>query len=134
VHGRERRLKDVNAFEEEGALLLEEDGEALVGRDDGRVGLDLREVRVERHVERHRRRDADLGRQARVEIHRPVEEAPAVGAELVALRLGEGALRRHEGRHAAALLRDGQRGDDLDGALGRDAFEPRDVPPLPEQA
>src|SRR5687767_971208 len=43
VHGGNRRLKNVYAFEEEGTLLGEEYGEALVGGDDGLVGFDLRE-------------------------------------------------------------------------------------------
>src|SRR5207248_3244073 len=56
VDGGDERAEDVNAFEEEGALLLEKDGEALVRRVDGRVGLDLREVRVDGEVNGRRRR------------------------------------------------------------------------------
>ena len=46
VQDGQRRLKDVYAFEEEGALFGEEDGESLIRGDDELVGLDLREVGV----------------------------------------------------------------------------------------
>jgi hypothetical protein len=50
VHYVQRKLKQVDAFEKEGTLLLKEDWESLVRRDDRRVGFDLREVRVNRKV------------------------------------------------------------------------------------
>jgi hypothetical protein len=50
VHDRDRRLENLDAFEEEGAALREEDREALVGRDDELIGFDLREVGVQGEV------------------------------------------------------------------------------------
>ena len=92
VDGRELRAEDFDAFEEEGALLLEEDGEALVGRVDRGVGLDLREVGVDGEVERRVGVDAELGRQAGVEADGAVDEAAGVSGDGDALRADQRAL------------------------------------------
>src|SRR6266513_6033416 len=47
----QRRVEEVEAFEEERPLLREEDREAPVRRDLRDVRLDLREIGVERHVD-----------------------------------------------------------------------------------
>src|SRR5205085_7181664 len=75
VDGLNRRLKEVYAFEEERALFGEEDREALVGRDHWLIGFDLREVRVDREVERHVRGEAELDAQAGIGFERLVDEA-----------------------------------------------------------
>ncbi len=53
---RELCIKEVRSFEEERALLREEEGETRVDVELGGVGLDLREVRIDRKVQRHVRR------------------------------------------------------------------------------
>ena len=56
MHDRERRLKNVYAFEEERAFLWKEDWKALISRDDCLIRFDLREVWIESEVERDGRR------------------------------------------------------------------------------
>src|SRR5439155_1847571 len=60
VHGLQWCVEDVDALEEEGPLLFEEDRKPRVRRDDGLVGLDLREVRIHGEIQRDRRRKAVL--------------------------------------------------------------------------
>ena len=66
VHRRQRRLKNVDTFEEERALLLEEDREALVRGDNRLIGLDLREVGVVGEVEHEVGGESEFHRHAEV--------------------------------------------------------------------
>src|SRR5262249_40499446 len=79
VDGLQRRLKKIAALEKEGPLLFEKDREALVGRDHGLVGFDLGEIRIDRGVERDGRRQAELRRQAGIELHGLIDQAARIG-------------------------------------------------------
>src|SRR6185437_6254601 len=78
MHRLQWRLQDFDAFEKEWPLLFKENREALIGGDDSFVRLDLREVRVQGHIERHRRRNAKLHGQARIEMERFIDETSRI--------------------------------------------------------
>jgi hypothetical protein len=116
VHGLERALEEIDALQEERALLLEEERETLVRGHHGRVRLHLREVRVERHVQRGVRREAQLRRQPGIHVEGAVHEALRTRAALPA-----SGARRHQAR------------DDLQRTLGGEVVEARDVPGLGQE-
>ena len=47
VHGRDRSLKNIDAFEKERSLLRKEDRKALISGYDELIGFDLREVGID---------------------------------------------------------------------------------------
>jgi len=53
VHDLDRGLKNVYAFEKERPLLFVENRKALICSHHKLIGFDLREVGVQRHIERH---------------------------------------------------------------------------------
>ncbi len=88
--GLDGRGEEVDALEEERPLLGVEQGEARVDVQLRDVGLDLREVGVDRAVERHVGRDAPARRQADVGL-RSRRSQPAVrGRPLVGAAAGHG--------------------------------------------
>ena len=76
MYGGNRRVEDIDAFEEERALLGKEDGEALVRRDDELVCFDLRKVRIDGEVEGDVRRDCVLTGQSGIELDGIIHHAP----------------------------------------------------------
>src|SRR5207237_655519 len=133
VDGGDHRAEDVFAFEEEGALLFEEDWKALIGCADGRVRFDLREVWIDGKVERDGRRQSVFSCQAQVGLDGFVGEMSRIK------RIKTGVASRiklcvAERAHAPARLRNREARNQLKRALGRDAFKPRQMRFLIERA
>jgi hypothetical protein len=114
----QRRLELPRVLQEEGALLGEEDLEALVRGDLGLVGLHLSEVGVRRQVEREGVLQDDLGVQAAGGV-REVSDPPGEGRVPLVDRL----------EAAVAAV-----GDELDVAPRGDAPQPRCARHLAELA
>src|SRR5947209_16070905 len=76
VRDLERCVEEVESFEEERPLLLKEDRETLVDRDLRNVGFDLREIGVDRRVDRGRCRGRPLQVGADVVVEAAVVQVP----------------------------------------------------------
>ena len=90
VDDRVVRVENLFAFEEERALLLKENGKALISCDDGLIGFDLREVRVVGEIKRDRWRQSLLGRQADVGLDGAIDEEAVISDRRAHLRKRRG--------------------------------------------
>src|SRR6185295_9281926 len=82
VHGRDRRLKNLDAFEKERSFLREEDRETLVCGDYELIRLYLREVRIDGQIDCHSGTRNELGGQSEIETNRFVHDASGVDGAL----------------------------------------------------
>src|SRR4051794_18661480 len=86
MHGLDLSLKDVDAFQKEGALLVKEDWKTLVGPDYQLIGFDLGEVRLHGKIEGNVRRDSVLAGNPGIELNRLVNEAAGIQETGIDLR------------------------------------------------
>src|SRR5262249_32743812 len=78
MHGRNLRIENVDAFEEERTLFWKEDRKALVRRNDKLVGFNLRKVGIEREIQGHIWSDRVLAGQARIKLDRLAEQTGGI--------------------------------------------------------
>src|SRR6185369_332368 len=109
----DRRLKDIDAFEEERTLLRKEDRKTLVCCYDELIRFHLREIRIDREVDCYPRAGDELRCQSEIESDRLIHHAA-----LIVYTWGP-TKRRHE----AAVLRNRRTRNQLDRALDGDSFE-----------
>ncbi len=140
----DRRLQQVHVLEEERPLLRIEEGEPLVDRDLGRVGLDLREVGIDRRIHdrvgirQPLRVEADLAQRRRVVVGRAVRPVVlrvrhrAVGREhpVRALREAGDALDRRRVAEKAARAARNAHAVELIVAIARERAVEREGPVL----
>ena len=118
MHGLQWCVEDVDALEEEGPLLFEEDRKPLVRRDDGLVGLDLREVRIHGEIKRDRWRKAVLCGHTDVEFQRLVQHSSRIEQRRV-----NSELRRCQSIDALSGFGNSHAGNDFERSLSRYTFQ-----------
>src|SRR6185437_2562268 len=112
----------IDAFEKEWPLFLKEDWEALVGGDDGRVGLNLSEIRIDREVKGRVCVQCVLRRQSQIEFDRFVDHAARVIRNEI------------EMRQQFASFGNSDAGNQLQRSFRRDSFKACDVTRLIQKA
>ena len=83
MHGLNRRLKNIDAFQKERPLLFKENWETLISGDNGLVGFHLSKIGIHRQVKSHSRRQAVLCRDAQFELKRLVKKSARIQAQRI---------------------------------------------------
>src|SRR6185369_7461253 len=109
----DRRLKDIDAFEEERTLLRKEDRKTLVCCYDELICFHLREIRIDREVDCYPRAGDELRCQSEIESDRLIHHTTLI----------VNTRNTTKRRHKAAVLRDRHTWNQLDRALNGDSFE-----------
>ena len=118
-----RDVEEAHAFHEERPLLGEEDRESLIDRDLEGIALDLAEVGIDRGVERHARRDAELAAGADVRV--VIGGAPRRRRRLALLPHAVGHARQHFNEAARLQVAEDNVRRTIEHPLARQHLRPR---------